>query len=147
MALERIRIRLTAFEKIQALRDEEKLRTEELAEVESIIRDKLFMIERQRYLESLSPYYGSSVAMADIPSMDEIDQLEGKRSQLVSLLELIHVELPALLKKADAKDEEPVAASASQAAQAATPGSASQAAQARKVKFDSFEDFRKKQDG
>lgn len=136
MDMDRIAIRLTPFEKLQALRDENEERESELLAVEREIREKLFRIERQRYLEGVSPFYASK--RGDIPSMDEIDRLEARRQQLGELLRVIEEQIPLLLQATDRTGAGAPVAAPETGAAAAGP--------ARKMKFDSFDDFRRKQD-
>jgi len=54
-----ISMTLSPFEKLQILREEVADRKSDLTKLESDIRDRLFQIERQKYLESMSPFYAA----------------------------------------------------------------------------------------
>lgn len=131
-APEKIQVQLSHFEKLQILRDQLEERKKELAKLETDIRDQLALLETQRYLEGLSPYYAAS-PVSGLPSRDAIEAAEARRAMLYDLVANIEATIPGLLSgKSDAP------ARAGQAASAP-------AGPARKVKFDSFDDFRKNQ--
>ena len=132
-AADRIQMQLSPFEKMAILRVESEQRAEELKAMEVEIRDKLFQIETQRYLEALSPYYAAHPPQK-LPTQEEIETLEQRRNQLQEVLKIIEAALPGLLQ-AGGMPPPPAAATSPPAS-----------GQARKVKFDSFDDFRKKQD-
>lgn len=133
-ANEPIRVELSPFEKLQILRDQEEDRKKELTEVEVQIREKLAQIETQRYLETLSPYYASNRA-ADLPSAEDIQTLEQRRTQLGDLLKTIETMIPEVMKAAEGKAP----------AATAQPGASQPAGPARRAKFDSFDDFKQQQ--
>ena len=130
-AADRIQMQLSNYEKMAILRIESEQRTEELKALEVEIRDKLLLIETQRYLETLSPYYAAQPS-AKLPTLEEIEALQQRRNQLQEVLKTIEATFPDLLK---AGGSVPPPAAASPAA----------SGQARKGKFDSFDDFRNKQ--
>ena len=128
-ALEKIAVELSPFEKLQILRQELEDRQKEKTEIEAEIRAKLQLIETQRYLESLSPYYAAN-PQEGLPSREEVEALETRRIQLHELVQNIEATIPVLLD--NSKGSPPAAA----------PAPATPAGPARKVKFDSFDDFR-----
>lgn len=129
-AVEPIKLQLTAFEKLQILRDQLEDRQQELEEVESNIKDMLSLSEKQRYLEGLSPFYAAN-PVPDLPSAEQIQALEQHRAQLVQLIKTIEDTIPATMDAANQKG----------GGQAAPSAPSKAAGPARKVKFDSFEDF------
>ncbi|MFW5857185.1 MAG: hypothetical protein ACOCX4_04835 [Planctomycetota bacterium] len=130
MPQERIAVQLSPFEKIQVLRDEKEARQEELTKLESTIRDKLREIEVHRYLESLSPYY--TMTVKELPTTEEIDELENRRTLLAELITSIEREMPALLEATDKGGTAP-ATPPPPAADAPAP---SREGAPRKAKFD-----------
>lgn len=131
---ERIQVQLSVYEKVQILRDQLEERQEELAEVERTIRTKLQEIEKQRFLEGLSPYY--AMHTEGLPSPDEIEELEKQRSLLVDLIATIEQQIPALLGSAG---EEPRAAQQGAAPAGSEPPQTPPppgGGAARKAKFD-----------
>jgi len=130
MPQERIAVQLSPFEKIQVLRDEKEARQEELAKLESTIRDKLREIEVHRYLESLSPYY--TMTAKELPTTEDIDELENRRTLLAELITSIEREIPALLEATD-KGGAATATPPPPAAEAPAP---SREGAPRKAKFD-----------
>ncbi|MBN2714153.1 MAG: hypothetical protein JXR97_17170 [Planctomycetes bacterium] len=127
-APEPIRVELTAFQKLQILRDQLEDRQRELESVESKIRDNLAIIEEQRYLESLSPYYAAN-PLENMPSSEDIKTLEQKRAALFDLVKNIEATLPAVMELAEGKGG------------GGQSGPSLAAGPARKARFDSFDDF------
>ncbi len=127
-ALELITVELSPCEKVQILRSELEDRQAELLQIAADIRTKLQAIETQRYLESLSPYYAANIP-EELPTREEIEAMEVRRTQLHELVHNIEATIPVLLES-----KEGAAASPAVASPAAGP--------ARKAKFDSFDDFK-----
>lgn len=126
-ALELIAVELSPFEKVQILRSELEDRQTELVQIGVDIRTKLQAIETQRYLESLSPYYAANIP-EELPTREEIEAMEVRRTQLHELVHNIEATIPVLLDSKGAGAPSPVASPA--------------AGPARKAKFDSFDDFK-----
>jgi hypothetical protein len=129
MSVEPIKLDLSVFEKLQILRDQLEKRQEEIVALEVEIRDKLQIQQTQRYLETLSPYYASNL-ISGLPSQEELQALEQRRTQLYDLVSNIEATIPVVMEMANGKGSAPVPGAPS------TP-----AGPARKAKFDSFEDF------
>ncbi len=144
-APERIRITFSPFEKLQILRSELEDRSRELEALEAEIRNKLQLHETQRYLETLSPYY-TAQPRQDLPTREEIEALESRRTQLHELIDTIEASIPALLQQAESgggAPPQPSPAGDGAAPGAPPPGPQAAAGQARKARFESFDDFRK----
>jgi hypothetical protein len=124
--IERIRVELSPFEKLQILRAEEEDRKKELAELEAEIREKNQFVATQRYLESLSPYYAAN-PRAGLPTREEIDALETRRVQLHELIANIAASMEVAIQSTGKKGG---------AAPAQPEPSAEPAGSARKAKFD-----------
>ena len=133
MALEKITMRLSPFEKLQVLRRELDERTKDMESVERDIRSALNKLEIQRYLEGLSPYYaaqgvikGGAAADGKLPTSGEIAAMEERRNQLASIISIINEQIPLVLQQTSGQeppaDEQPAAS----------------AAPARKARFDTF---------
>ncbi|MHC4884410.1 MAG: hypothetical protein ACYTGH_04920 [Planctomycetota bacterium] len=127
MTMEPIAVQLSPYEKVKILRDQLEERKVEITEVESVIRTKQQEIATHRFLEGLSPYY--AMQGVELPSPDEIKQLEERRRLLYELVATIESEIPTTLAMAESGD-----APVPQPTQAASAPST--AGPARKAKFD-----------
>jgi hypothetical protein len=121
-------VQLSNFEKLKILRDQREERAEELNKLEHQIRMLQSQVAEQRYLETLSPYY--SMQSTDLPSPDEVNKLEEKRSMLKELIDTIDREIPETLEKAQSSGESEPAPAQQEPAQAQPEGTA------KKAKFD-----------
>ncbi len=120
MADEPITLTLSPFEKLQILRKEQADRTAELDSLEAEIRERLYRVERRKYLDSMSSYYASHTA-PDVEPTD-VASLEQQRQELKALIQTIKTQIPQLLTASPEAETPP----------------AGLASPARKLRFDSF---------
>lgn len=79
MAVEPIKIELTVYNHLQILRTELEERTEELAKLESRMKEIQFEVERIRYLGTIDPALAQVAPPADYA---QYSQMEEKRANL-----------------------------------------------------------------
>lgn len=128
MAVERIKVELNLYGRLEILRREREDRAEELQAIEAAIKEKAAVLETRRYLESLSPYYAMQ-QQEGLPTAEELEKLEEQRRMLIDLLETIDKELPAIDAQIAQQGGEAPAPSPP------PPSNASQG-EARKARFD-----------
>jgi len=132
MAAPPITVQLTKFEQIEILRAEIETRDEELRKTEGQIRDILFEIERQRYLQALHPLFAK---LSPPQEAANLPQLQTHKDALRGAIQVMEAALAALEKE-----------TAGQAAPASRglgrPGAGPAGAAGPRRKFDSFDDFR-----
>ena len=132
MAATPIQIQLTKFEQIEILRAEIDLREQELKRTEKQIRDTLFEVERQKYLQTVHPIFTQLPAPAGLA---QLSQFSDNRDALMQALETMQAALTAL-------EAETIGQTAPPSRGLGKPSPAGAAGAARRPKFDSFDDFR-----
>ena len=134
MALPPITVQLSKFEQLEILRGEIELREGELKTAEKQIKDCMFELERQRFLQ------GVHAVFQQLPPPEHaanLPQLNANRQVLADAIETMQ----AMMKQLEGE-------TVGQAAPASRnpgmrPGPAQpQGAAPRRAKFDSFDDFR-----
>jgi hypothetical protein len=98
MADDKISVVLSDFEKLAILREQYEEREEELRKLEVEIRTGKEKLARQRYLESLSPYYAMN--NEGLPKLEEIQKKEERRRVIKELLTTLDKEIPEMLNRA-----------------------------------------------
>lgn len=93
MSSENIQVSLGPFERLEILREERKTLTEQLARVEVSIRNILFEVARQKYLQGLAPHYR---VLQPPEGVHRLEQLEQLRTSVRQALEAIEKVFPAL---------------------------------------------------
>jgi hypothetical protein len=136
VGLEPIRVELTDFLKLELLRDEEESLAEELTAVEKQIRELWIKALEREYLKSLAPYYAQRSAEGDEGGRAE--QLEHQRALIHQALEIVRAQ--------HAQFEETLGASAAGPGARGPARRGAQTAGGKRSRFDSFDDFRQKQD-
>ena len=137
MGLEPIRAELTDFAKLELLRDEEERLGGELGDIEKRIRELRLAATEREFLASLSPYYARAAAEpAEGPTAEE---LEGRRALVFQALEVVRAQYQQY-------EETLGAPAAGKGARGSARRSAAGQAGGKRSRFDSFDDFRQKQD-
>ena len=77
MSPEKIQVQLGPYDQLEILREEQKLLAEQLAKVERSIRDILLVVERQKYLQSLSAHYRMLQQPEGVHRIEQLEQLRG----------------------------------------------------------------------
>jgi len=137
MALPPIAVQLSKFEQLEIVRQEIEARETELKHVEKQIRDCMFELERQRFLQTLHPIFQQ---MTKPEQAAHLPQLNANRESLSGAIQSMQGALAALEGETAGQHAPP---SRNPGLQRAGPGAAPAAGAApRRAKFDSFEDFR-----
>jgi hypothetical protein len=139
MALPPIAIQLSKFEQIEILRAEIELREGELKLVEKHIRDCMFELERQRYLQTIHPVF------QQLPPPEQaanLPQLHANRETLSDAVQAMQATMQALEGETAGQSAPPSRNPGLQ-----RPGAAAPAGAPRRAKFDSFEDFKANKSG
>ena len=87
MSPERIQVDLGAYERLEILREEKKALSEQLTQVERSIREILREVERQKYLQSISPHYRTLQAPEGLHRLDQLEQLRASIVQAVDAVD------------------------------------------------------------
>ena len=93
MALPPIQIQLSKFEQLEIVRAEIELREKELKQTEKSIREVLFEVERQRYLQTIHPIF------SQLPPPEQaanLPQLHANREALAAAIEAMQAAVKAL---------------------------------------------------
>ncbi|HYG74352.1 MAG TPA: hypothetical protein VEK08_05040 [Planctomycetota bacterium] len=125
-----ISVQLSKFEHIEILRSEIEAREEELKQTERQIREILWELERQQYLQSLHPLFQKLEAPKDAANLQ---QLNGMRDALTDAIQIMKHSLAAL-EAETAGQSAPPSRGLSRAA--AAPGPAAPAPPGPRRKFD-----------
>jgi hypothetical protein len=141
MALPPIQLQLSKFEQIEILRAEIELREGELKQVEKQIRDTVYEIERQKYLQSVHPIFNQ---LPPPEQVNNLPQFNANRDALAEAILAMQTTLAALESETAGQ-----AAPPSRAPGVNRPGTnpAAAAGVPRRAKFDSFDDFRANKTG
>ncbi len=135
MASPPIAITLSKFEQLEILRAEIELREGELKQVEKQIRDCMFELERQRFLQTIHPVFAQ---LAPPEQAANLPQLHANRETLADAVRTMQAMMTQLESETAGQS-----APASRNPGLQRPGAPAPAAGApRRAKFDSFEDFR-----
>ncbi|MCY3022572.1 MAG: hypothetical protein NTW87_26630 [Planctomycetota bacterium] len=129
MSLPPLAVQLSKFEQIEILRLEIEAREEELHQLERRIRETLFEIERQRYLQTLHPLFQQ---LQPPPDAAQLPQLNARRDALGEALKTMQASLAALERETAGQARPPSAPRGGPNASLSGP----------RRRFDSFEDFR-----
>ena len=132
MAAPPITVQLTKFEQIEILRAEIGSREEEMRKTESQIREVLFEIERQKYLQTLHPLFAKLQPPQDVANLPH---LQTYRETLRGAIQIMEAALAAL-EKETAGQMPPGGRGQNR------PGVGAAGAAGPRRKFDSFDDFR-----
>ncbi|MFH0939400.1 MAG: hypothetical protein V1899_08990 [Planctomycetota bacterium] len=127
-----IQIQLTKFEQIEILRAEIELREQEFRQIEKQIRNTLYEVERQKYLQTVHKIF---TQLSPPATVAQLPQLQTYRHTLIQALEAMQTTLVAL-EDETANQTAPPSRGLNQSAQTGVAGAA------RRPKFNSFEDFR-----
>ncbi|HYF48928.1 MAG TPA: hypothetical protein VEJ63_05965 [Planctomycetota bacterium] len=145
MALPPIQIQLSKFEQIEILRQEIELREGELKQTEKSIREVLFELERQRYLQTIHPIFGQ---LPQPQQAATLPQLQANREALADAITTMQTALTALESETHGQTAPPSRnPSVLRQQQAGGAGAAGAAGAPRRAKFDSFDDFRANRTG
>lgn len=139
MAAPPIAIQLSKFEQIEILRAEIEAREEELKHVERQIRETLFEIEKQRYLQTLHTLFHQLPPPKDAANLPA---LEASRSAMTEAIQVMQAQLGVLEKETHGQ-----AAPPSRAPGLQRPGAAPAAQPGARKRFDSFDDFKANRPG
>lgn len=136
MASPPIAVTLSKFEQLEILRAEIELRESELKGVEKQIRDCLFELERQRFLQTIHPVFSQ---LAPPEQSAHLPQLNANREMLADAIRSMQAVMTQLESETAGLSAPPSRNPGLQ-----RPGAPAPAAGAapRRAKFDSFEDFR-----
>ena len=138
MPLDPIRVTLSPYERLEILRQELELREQEFLEVEKRVRQILWELERQRYLQTVHPLFQQLQKPAEA---SELPQLNANREALDSALKTLRTTFQAVEEEVRIL---PASAKGSQDPSGSRPGAG---ANQRRAKFDSFEQFRQQKGG
>jgi hypothetical protein len=138
MPLPPITVQLSKFEQLEIVRQEIEARETELKHIEKQIRDCMFELERQRYLQTIHPIFQQ---LAKPEQAAHRPQLHAGREAVAGAIQNMQAALAALEAETAGQNAPP---SRNPGLQRPTGvGSGQQAAAApRRAKFDSFDDFR-----
>jgi hypothetical protein len=143
MALPPIHLQLSKFEQIEILRAEIELREGELKQAEKQIRDTLYELERQRYLQSVHPIF------SQLPPPEQaanLTQFNANREALGEAIQAMQTTLGAL-EAETAGQVAPPSRGLNTPRPGTAPGTGAGALPPRRPKFDSFDDFRANKGG
>src|SRR5262245_60922262 len=136
MALPPITIQLSKFEQLEIVRQEIEAKETELKHVEKQIRDCMFELERQHYLQQLHPIFQQ---MQEPEMAPHLPQLNANREAIAGAIQNMQGALAALEGETQGQHAPP-SRNPGSLQRPGTPAAASGAQ--RRAKFDSFEDFR-----
>jgi hypothetical protein len=127
-------VQLSKFEQLEILRSEIEARQEELKKADSQVREILYEMERQRYLQGIHPLFQQLTPPAEAANLA---QWNAHRDALTDALQFMESTLNALQAETAGQSAPPSRGLSrpGAAAPAAAPG-------APRRKFDSFDDFK-----
>ena len=134
-----ITLQLSKFEQIEILRAEIEKREEELKQIERQMREVLFELERQRYLQTVHAMFHEMPQPEQATNMPHYAVAHDTLSEAI---EAMHATLTRLQSETAGQTAPP-----SRSAQQARPGMAAPSAPAVRRKFDSFDDFKSNKQG
>lgn len=141
MPAQPISVQLSKFEHIEILRTEIDARQEELKKTEHQIRETLYEIERQRYLQMLHPLFQTMTPPAEAANLP---QYNAHRDALVEAIQAMENTLTALQAETAGQTAPPTRGLSRPGASGANPAAGTSAP---RRKFDSFDDFRSNRAG
>jgi hypothetical protein len=132
---------LSKFEHLEIIRAEIEVRETELKTVEKQIRDCMFELERQRFLQTLHPIYQQ---MTKPEMAAQLPQLNATREAVAGAIQSMQASLAALEAETAGQHAPPSRNPGLQRVGGApnTSGTAPATGAPRRAKFDSFEDFK-----
>lgn len=140
MPAQPISVQLSKFEQIEILRLEIEARQEELKKTEHQIRDCLYEMEKQRYLQSIHALFQSLTPPAEAANLGHHNAM---RDALVDAIQTMESALTALQGET-AGQTAPPSRGLSRPAAAVNPAAG---VSAPRRKFDSFDDFKSNRAG
>jgi len=135
MPLPPITVQLSKFEQVEIVRQEIETRETELKHVEKQMRECMFELERQRFLQTLHPIFQQ---MTKPEQAAHLPQLSATRESLAGAIQNMQATLTALEAETLGQHAPPSRNPGLQRAPAGAPA----AGAPRRAKFDNFEDFR-----
>ena len=145
MALPPISIQLSKFEQLEILRSEIELREGELKQVEKQIKECMWEVERQKFLQAIHPVF-QQLAPPDTAST--LPQLNANRDVLADAVAVMQERL-ARVESETAGQAAPPSRNPGLRPGPGAPaaGAAAAGAAPRRAKFDNFDDFRANKSG
>jgi len=141
MPAQPISVQLSKFEQIEILRTEIEARQEELKKTEHQIRECLYEIERQRYLQTLHPLFQTITPPAEAANMARHNAL---RDSLTDAIQVMEHTLTGLQGETAGQTAPPSRGLSRPAAAGLNPAAG---VSAPRRKFDSFDDFKSNRAG
>jgi hypothetical protein len=136
MAMPPVTIQLSKFEQLEILRQEIEAKETELKHIEKQIRDCMFELERQRFLQTIHPIFQQMTQPEQAP---HLPHLHANREAIAGAIQNMQAMLAAL-EAETAGQHAPPSRNPGQFQRPGAPAAAPGAP--RRAKFDSFEDFK-----
>lgn len=140
MPAQPITVQLSKFEQIEILRLEIEARQEELKKTEQQIRECLYEIEKQRYLQTLHPLFQT------VPPPENAAHLAQFNAHRESLTEAVQV-MEAALTSLQGETAGQTAPPSRLLSRPGGPANPAAGVSAPRRKFDSFDDFKSSRTG